>query len=1792
MKVVTKLSLGFLFVVMLIWVTVFFAQNTYNRIESEFEMVSDDIVPSVVAMSEMEILSNQIAYELVAYINTGNEEDKQAILSATEQLRAVEKEYLENETRLGPEAQHEAEVLLEGVDAFASSAIGLINLEEMDIGISDILLEEVVYPLFPVMIEQVEEYKAVRMAELAAARESARAAYTSGIQILLLAAGLVTLLAIAAAFLISRSIIKPLRALREGIEVIGKGDLSYRVGTRVKDEIGQLSRAFDRMTEQLNSSTTSIESLNKEIAEREQAEASLKLQTVYFQQLFDNSPEAIVLLDDQNRIVRTNHGFETLYGYAMEEVGGKAIAEVIVPPDRVEEASALGKAILKKKINRRDTVRRRKDGSLVDVSLLTYPIQLGEKAVGGYVIYTDITERKQMEEDLQAEKNKLESVIDSIGIGLSIQDKDYNIIYQNEPSKAAVGDNRGKKCYRAYAFKDDICEGCLVAEAFQDGQIHTAERTRVEPSGRVTFWENTASPIRDAQGNIVSCIEITKDITERKQVEQTLVDEAARRRVLIDQSLDGIVVLDEGAKVYEANPKFAEMLGYTPEEVQELHAWDWDTQWSREQLLEMSKKIDENGFHLETYHQRKDGSKIDVEISANGVVFGGQRLSFCVCRDITGRKQAEEELQAEKNKLQSLIDSMEDGLNILDKDFNLIYQNEPVRKLYGDRVGEKCYRVYEGREKVCDNCPIKKAFKDGRSHTSERKIIDPSGEIAYWENTASPIKDAKGKIVHCLEITRNITDRKGAEEQIRKQNEFLNTILNSLSHPFYVLDTADYTVKMSNQAAKEKGLADATTCYGLIYKRKRPCSSKEQVCPLEKVKKTKKAVVMEHTRHDGNGGVKNIEVHGYPIFDAKGKVTQMIEYSLDITERKRIEEELQESQRFSSTLMQNSPNPVLVLDPDASVRYVNPAFEKLTGFNLAEILGVKTPHPWWPEESREEIGAALKKAMAMGGKRGERIFQKKNGERFWVALTSTGVNSQGKQSYFLLNMLDITDSKRMQEALRESEEKLESMFDSVTDGIVVARLDGAILKVNESAVRMHGFDSQYEMLSKNALELAAPAEHKKMIKNMGKAVKQGNIRGVEYTLVRADGTEFPAELSTSALADTSGKVFGHITIARDITRRKEMLGALRESEEKFSKAFRASPDAIAITSLKDGVFMEVNDNFLATTGWAREEVINHKANEIGLWAKAKDREKMLKILKEQGRVHNEEFEFRIKSGEIRVWLFSSELIDIGNDPCLISMTIDITERKRAEEALKQKMEELRIAYQKLKELDQLKDSFLSTVSHELRTPLTSIKSFSEILLTYEEDRETQKEFLNIIKEESDRLTRLINDFLDLSKIESGRMQWEMAEISVADVIKTAVNATQALVVKGNLEVKTEISPKLPDVMCDKDRLVQVITNLLSNAIKFTPEKGKIKVKARILEKDESKEKANMVVVGVTDSGIGIDPKDHKGVFEKFKQVGNTLTDKPKGTGLGLPICKEIVEHFGGKLWVESALGKGSTFFFSLPMAQAAEIEALEAEETVEEEPVKVAITGNKCILVVDDEANIRRFLGHELKKRGYGVLQASGGNQAIELARKHHPDLITLDVLMGGMSGFDVTAVLKNDPQTKDIPILIISVVEDRKRAYQLGVNDYLTKPFRIESLMEKVNHLLRDAQKKILVVDDDKNLAKSLKYQLGKRGYSTNVAQNGRLALENVEHRLPDLILLDIMMPEMDGYEVMKALKHKPETAQIPILVMTGVEIDGSRVKALSVGATDYFTKSGGFDQMFETIENILSGNNEDNGD
>ena len=450
--------------------------------------------------------------------------------------------------------------------------------------------------------------------------------------------------------------------------------------------------------------------------------------------------------------------------------------------------------------------------------------------------------------------------------------------------------------------------------------------------------------------------------------------------------------------------------------------------------------------------------------------------------------------------------------------------------------------------------------------------------------------------------------------------------------------------------------------------------------------------------------------------------------------------------------------------------------------------------------------------------------------------------------------------------------------------------------------------------------------------------------------------------------------------------------------------------------------------------------------------------------------------------------------------------------------------------------DAAKSSFLSTVSHELRTPLTSVLGFAKIIhrrleerlfpLIPEDDRKIQTtkrqviDNLNVVVSEGERLTKLIDDVLDLAKIEAGKFTWNMGSLSVADVIERAVSATSSLLEAKKLTLVRNIESGLPSITGDSDRLIQVVINLISNAVKFT-DIGSITCSARAGDGD--------IVVSVTDSGIGIAAADQAKVFEKFKQVGDTLTDKPKGTGLGLPICKEIVEYHGGRIWVESEPGHGSTFSFTLPVMApvAPSPRAIDIESLVRQlrEKVDSHQPYGKSILVVDDDANIRSLLLQEFTEAGYAVRLAENGRQALSLIREEAPSLVILDVMMPEMNGFDVAAVLKNDPTTMGIPIIILSIVEDKERGFRLGVDRYLTKPIDTVSLFKEVGALLDQgkSKKKVMVVDEDASTIRTLSDVLQTRGYQV-VESNGAELVSKAVSSKPDIIILNSLLSSNQG--------------------------------------------------------------------
>ena len=464
------------------------------------------------------------------------------------------------------------------------------------------------------------------------------------------------------------------------------------------------------------------------------------------------------------------------------------------------------------------------------------------------------------------------------------------------------------------------------------------------------------------------------------------------------------------------------------------------------------------------------------------------------------------------------------------------------------------------------------------------------------------------------------------------------------------------------------------------------------------------------------------------------------------------------------------------------------------------------------------------------------------------------------------------------------------------------------------------------------------------------------------------------------------------------------------------------------------------------------------------------------------------------------------------------------------------------------EIAQMKNEFVSTVSHELRTPLTSIKGYVDLILDGDagDINDIQREFLSIVKDNSDRLVQLINDMLDISRIESGRIHLKVAPEEVGDLVEGAVDTFRAVLTQTDRSVDVSVPDDLPAVSADGDRVRQVLINLISNAIKYSPNGGEVRVAAEQLD--------GGVKIAVHDQGLGISREDQQLLFTKFYRVDSALTREIGGTGLGLSICKSIIELLGGEIGCDSEAGEGSTFWFTLPVAPPS---------SVRQPVIFGPKRGEGIVLVVDSDAEIASLIETYLRRRGFDVLQAHNAEDALALAVAAKPDVITLDVILEGGDGFDLLSRLKDHPETSQIPVVVLSIVCDEGRSCRFGAANYLEKPIDQNRLLEIVGNLAGAAESPyVLVVDDDRSVVSVLTEMLRRRGFAVAEAYDGEEALAAVEQRIPDLILLDLKMPKMDGYEVIRRVKTHEEWGDISIVVMTAHPFDHAHLDLLTVTA------------------------------
>jgi PAS domain S-box-containing protein len=744
-------------------------------------------------------------------------------------------------------------------------------------------------------------------------------------------------------------------------------------------------------------------------------------------------------------------------------------------------------------------------------------------------------------------------------------------------------------------------------------------------------------------------------------------------------------------------------------------------------------------------------------------------------------------------------------------------------------------------------------------------------------------------------------------------------------------------------------------------------------------------------------------------------------------------------------------------------------------------------------------------------------------------------------------------------------------MDLSVDMFCIADFDGYFKYVNPSWEETLGFSAN-ELTTRPYKEFIHPEDYVATEAEEGTLVKGEPTLAFENRYLCKDGSY--RWFSWNAVSvPQQGLMYA---VARDVTEPKRAEELLQESEERHRRLFDNNPLPTWIYDRETLRFLVVNAAAVRNYGYSSDEFLSMTIKDI---RPPEDVPVLLESVStiQDGNQRIGDWRHRRKDGTVIDVEITSYALNLAGRDAEVVVAVDVTPRKRAEaekkkfgDSLAASNQQLELRNREVERATQMKSKFLASMSHELRTPLNAIVGFSDLLAEQTAGglNDKQKRFVNHIKQGSSHLLQLINDILDLSKIEAGQLELRCENFRVKDALPEVLSTIRPLAMAKNITVEDTLEADWA-VYADRVRFKQILYNLVSNAVKFTPKGGRIAIDCH---QDE-----NSIRISVTDTGIGIRPEDQAIIFDEFRQVEGTAEANHQGTGLGLAITKRLVEQQGGRISVESELDKGSRFIFTLPAGSTSPGPLLvDAPKNVS--VALSALRAKPLVLLVDDEAPARELLASYLDSE-YRIAMAESGAEAVKKAKELLPDAITLDVFMPGGNGFETLVELRKSVETANIPIIIVSIVDQKQVGFALGAADYLIKPIRkpvlLEAIREHVPVAVDDDDSTILLVDDDPKTLELLEETLRAAGYETQSVRSGARALEVLTSKLVNAVLLDLMMPGMNGFEVIRHIRKEATLKELPIFVMTAKTLAEEEIALLGRETQALFHKNGSWQQQ-----------------
>ena len=1512
-----------------------------------------------------------------------------------------------------------------------------------------------------------------------------------------------------------------------------------------KDGTTVWTEATTRFVKNIGTGKLEVYGVSRNITERKKAETAIHLIENRNTALIEHAPDGIAMVDANGVFMFASPSAYRMFGYGAEEIIGRQSREKVHPQD-IQVVAGLRDKLLGTP-DAPQTIEYRflhKDGSYHWLES-TYTNMFDEPSVNGIVInFRDITDRK-----LAAEVTRQ-------------QGEQLRLLYE-----ASQQLNRTLDVKEIY---QTICDFMTI----------------IAPSDTLFI------SAFDADTQLITC--------KAYWMENNWMDVSPFPAIPLEEEGKGTQsrVIRSGQSMllndYQAFMKTSQHIYYVDDETNEITTEgpdDDEEDVTRSAMIVPLKSggtvkgvIQVASYHKDAYTEGQlkllEALSLHIASAEQNALLYTQLLS-----ELNERKQVEEALRASNETAQAILNAATESVFLIETDGTVIAANETTATRLGKQVRSLVgTNIYDSLPP--DTAKIRRQRVEALTRDGKPLIFEDERFGAWIENSLYPIFDKSGKVWRIAIYGRDITDRKKMEASLLKSEALLLEAqrIGRIGHMEW--NGKDKELICSTELFDILGLPhDAVLTQETIGQ----MMVTEDISTLQQEDKTSfqshKDLNYQYRIHIADGSERWLHQIGKVTYGENGAPIRMMAIIQDITERKQIENALRDSEARARAMLQAIPDLMFRMDRQGVfLDYKADANQLYAGASDLPLIG-KRNRNISPADFSDLIEKEIEKTLETGTL--QAFEYKLEVPQAGVRDYEARMTPSGKDEVLSI-VRDITEQNKAKTALRASEEKYRVLIESLDNVVVSMDEQGKILYINDLAAMQLGGIAE-EIIGKTMYELFPEEVAHTQMSQIQQVIREDKGHVFE-SVSMIQGVPRWYRTSMQPIHDEEGRVNQVLVNSTDIhdlkTTQQELQDLNRTLEERVEQRTAEVQDLYdnapaGYHSLDpNGCIILVNETELKWMGYTREEMIGQPIQKFLTPASLNIFRENFPAFKQRGWLKDLELEYIRKNGTILPALINATAIhdEHGNFILSRSTVMDNTEHKAVDEALRNANLEMARAMR-------MKDEFLASMSHELRTPLNGILGLSEALQldVYGTMTDKQKSTLVHIENSGRHLLELINDILDVSKIEAGKFELEMALCSLGDICQSSIQLTKGMAGKKQQNVNFNMNPASINIKADGRRLKQVLVNLLSNAVKFTPENGSLGMEV-------TKDEVNQIVyISVWDKGIGISSEDIKKLFQPFVQLDSSLSRQQTGTGLGLTLVQRLVEMHGGSIEIQSTPGEGSRFIVALPSLSVDSItDAIE----------NTYLSKFRFALIIEDEAMDAGHLARYCKALQITPILHSTGKGAIERVLATRPNVIFLDIQLPDISGWDVLTQLKTHPETRHIPVVITSMDDEKQKAAQLKADGYLVKFFTISDMRTILTNLQKapvpvettDTPSgkpiaTVMIVDDNEVNIETVIDYLGSKSFNVAAAHSGVDFLARAPQIRPDIILMDIQMPEMDGLETIRRLRalKDDQLASVPIIALTALAMPGDRELCIEAGADEYVTKPFRLKELFELITQML---------